>query len=304
MFVSAGATAVRLKARSEMDSEARLRLALTALEVQRTPGRIDRALEVEGIDGLVRNFADLDPAQRQRINDDVDGLLRREIDVVIRWTSDYPQRLHAVAQAPPLLFYWGNRALLDCDGVGMCGARDCSPAGLEAARICGEQVAALGLNVISGYARGVDTETHLGALRGGGRTLIVLAEGINRFKQKRAFSEVELDPERMAVISQFAPGQVWTVGNAMARNTVIAGLARALVVVEAGESGGTLNAGMRALQMRRPVLALDFSIGTPTGNQALFEKGAVRVSSSKGLRASLDRLKAESAVEGRQLHLI
>jgi len=286
-----------------MDAAARLRVALTAIEVHRTPGRIDRTLEAQGIDGIAAELADLDPVQRHRIEDGVDALLQRDIDVLIKWTSDYPRRLHAVAQAPPLLFYWGNRALLAGDGVGMCGARDCSPAGLKAAWICGEQVAALGMTVISGYARGVDTETHLGALRGGGCTVIVLAEGIKRFRQKRAFAEVEFGSERMAIVSQFPPDQAWTIGSAMARNTVIAGLARALVVVEAGETGGTLNAGLRALQMRRPVLALDFSSGTPRGNQTLLQKGAVRVSSSKGLRTSLAQLKAQSAVEGRQLHL-
>jgi DNA processing protein len=281
-----------------------LRLALVALEVHRTPARISRALESGGSTGLVRAREELDPERRDQVDAQAEALSSQGIRALIRGLDGYPTRLDGVPQAPPLLFCLGNLAVLSGDGIGMCGARNASAAGLEAARTCGVEVAALGMNVISGYARGVDTETHLGALGAGGRTIIVLAEGITRFRRKKVFGDSDFDPNQVVVVSQFAPGQVWTVGNAMTRNTVIAGLARALVVVEAGETGGTLNAGLRALQMKRPVLALNFTTGTPLGNQALFDQGARAVSNRRELRTALQALADDSGTSQRQLHLL
>jgi DNA processing protein len=294
----------QLTSMTDLSESDLLRLAFVALEVHRTPARISRALEFGGPTGLMQAREELDRERQDRVDAQAEDLSSQGIRALIRGLDGYPTRLDAAPQAPPLLFCVGNPRVLSGDGIGMCGARNASAAGLEAARTCGEEVAALGMNVISGYARGVDTETHLGALGAGGRTIIVLAEGITRFRQKKVFGDSDFDPNQVVVVSQFAPGQVWTVGNAMTRNTVIAGLARALVVVEAGETGGTLNAGLRALQMKRPVLALNFTTGTPLGNQVLFDQGARAVSSRRELRTALQALAEDSGTPQCQLHLL
>jgi DNA processing protein len=227
-----------------------------------------------------------------------DDLCFREVDVVVLGEERYPRRLAQARGAPPILFCWGNLDLMQERGVGMCGSRHASEKGLEAARVCGLEVAGHGLVVISGYAKGVDTETHLAALGSGGRTVIVLAEGIDGFRRKRVFDEVGFEPERVLVLSQFAPTQRWNVGAAMTRNGIITGLGRALVVIEAGETGGTLNAGLQALEMGRPVLALQFaSQDTPAGNQALFDKGAVPIRGRQHLGKVLDVIKSDKGSE-------
>ena len=218
---------------------------------------------------LLRDGADA--ALRRRWDQGSDGtcqaalvlareMAERGVGVIVLGDPEYPDRLAETPTAPPLLFCWGNPALLRMPGVGMCGSRDVSERGLQAARTCGEAVARKGLTVTSGYAKGVDTETHLAALGQGGRTIIVLAEGFVHFRQKKAFGREGLNAKHVLVLSQFAPSQSWTVGAAMTRNGVIAGLGQALVVIEAGETGGTLNAGMQAIRMGRPVLA---HVGTP-----------------------------------------
>ncbi len=219
--------------------------------------------------------------------DQVEALDRRDVDVCFYGEDPYPPRLAQISGAPGLLFMWGNPDLLHTPSVGMCGSRHASPKGLEAALTCGLEVAAHGLTIVSGYAKGVDTETHLAALRSGGRTIIVLAEGISHFRVKRSFRDVGLRRDHVLVLSQFPPAQRWNVGAAMTRNRVISGLGRALVVIEAGETGGTLNAGFQALEMGRPVLALEFSEGTPTGNEILFDKGAVRIDRRSALGKAL-----------------
>lgn len=283
----------------------RLQLAVAAFEIHRTPTKVRAALWPGGLNA----FADqIEPSQLRLFAGEAQRLHDADIDVVALGEDRYPRRLSNLKSAPPILFLWGNTDLLNANGVGMCGSRSVSARGLEAARTCGLEVAQHGLVIISGYARGVDTETHLAALESGGRTVIVLAEGISDFKRKKAFGDVPFDEEHVLAVSQFAPGQRWNVGAAMTRNGVIAGLGRALVVIEAGETGGTLNAGLRALDMGRPVLALAFSSQeTPAGNQALFEKGAVPIHSKQHLVRVLDAVDATPLAEdlrGEQLSLL
>ena len=158
------------------------------------------------------------------------------------------------------------------------------------------------MTVVSGYAKGIDTATHLAAVKAGGTTVIVLAEGILRFRRKRAYAHEGFDWSRSLVVSQFPPLQTWSVGAAMSRNAVIAGLGLALVVVEAGETGGTLNAGLQALDMGRPVIALDFSSQTPPGNAILLRRGAVGARSTRELAGILTNL-PEPSPSARQLQL-
>jgi DNA processing protein len=150
--------------------------------------------------------------------------------------------------------------------------------------------------VVSGNARGVDAEAHGTAVREGGSTILVLADGIAQFNW-RAWADDEPDHSRIAVMSQFRPGQVWTVGSAMTRNATIASLSSALVVIEAGETGGTIEAGKTALRMGVPVLTLEFGAGgdqTPPGNRALIARGATAIRSRAELRTAIDKLEGGS----------
>lgn len=214
-------------------------------------------------------------------------LHQRDVRVALIGEPEYPDQIARSDSPPPCIYYTGNHALLESRGIGMCGSRDASARGLDAARACGEEVATHGFNVVSGYARGVDMETHLAALRSGGQTVIVLAEGILHFRVKRVMRDA-LDWDRVLVLSQFAPAQAWTAGGAMTRNGVIVALAEALIVIEASERGGTLNAGERALRARKPVIALNFDDATPEGNRKLFASGAISIEKRSDLTRYLD----------------
>jgi len=221
----------------------------------------------------------------------------RNMGMLVPGDDRFPDQLLELKNPPSYLFYWGNLGLLEERGVGMCGSRNVSGRGLEAARACGEEVAGEGWHVVSGYAKGVDTETHLAALNAGAGTVIVLAEGILNFRRKRVFDSVPFDADRVLVLSQFPPSQKWSAGGAMTRNGLIAALGEALVVVEAGAKGGTLNAGMHGLNLRRPVFALQFSDETPAGNQRLLDAGAQAVKTRRALKERLRALASRPAVK-------
>jgi DNA processing protein len=281
----------------------RLTSALLALKVHRTPSKLRTWLRSVGDPFLDESLArELPAADVAAVANEAADLTAHGIDVALLGAPPYPTRLAGLKSPPPILFFKGNAKLLNAPSIGMCGSRSATERGLRAAMASGEEVARKGLTIVSGYARGVDTETHLAALLSGGSTVIVLAEGILHFRKKRAFAPTGLPEDRVLVVSQFPPGQRWTAGAAMTRNGVITGLSRALVVIEAGEAGGTLNAGLQAIAMQRPVLALEFADGaTPPGNEALFRKGALRVRSRQQLSALLDSVQATDMNQPLQL---
>ncbi|MEW2211054.1 DNA-processing protein DprA [Streptomyces globisporus] len=271
------------------ETERDLFLALVAFATARTASRIDAVLREKGVSGLDGLAKTLEEDQIAECQDKAAELYGRGIFAVIRGTSRYPEMLiHNEKASAPVLFCYGNDKLLKAEGIGMCGSRAVSEMGMKAAIACGEEVSKRGLSVISGYAKGVDTATHLAALRSGGSTVIVLAEGFDHFRVKQTFSD-HFDLERLLVLSQFPPGQPWQAHAAMTRNKVIFGMGRALVVVEAGERGGTLAAGEGAIRMGRPVFVLNFGKDTPPGNKLLLGKGGYPVDNREALGRILDK---------------
>ncbi|MDI6709995.1 MAG: DNA-processing protein DprA [Bacillota bacterium] len=190
---------------------------------------------------------------------------------------DYPPllKVRLGIKAPPFLVVLGNDRLLKKLGVGFCGARRASERGLAVARDCAEQLVRKGLNIVSGYAAGVDIATHGAALENGGTTTIVLAEGVFHFRVRRELKDV-WDWQRVAVVSEFLPGLPWQVRQAMQRNATICGLSAAMVLIEAGSTGGSIEAGRAALRMGVPLYAPVYE-GMPasaTGNRELLRQGA------------------------------
>ncbi|QIK08249.1 hypothetical protein G7Z12_21665 [Streptomyces sp. ID38640] len=275
----------------------RLRFSLAAFSALGTPTKIDARLRESGVAGLAALYDGLEAVIKQEVDDKALVLADKGIRVLLRSEDAYPQPLlHKERSSAPILYYWGNPQLLYADGVGMCGSRSASDLGLKAAQECGREVSARKMSVISGYAKGVDTATHLAALNSGGSTVIVLAEGFNHFRVKKDYKDT-FDPEKVVVVSQFPPSQPWLAYAAMARNKVIFGLGRALVVVEAGEKGGTLAAGEGALRMGRPVFVLNFGSDTPPGNKILLSRGGYSISSREQLGKVLDRRPTPAATQ-------
>jgi DNA processing protein len=274
---------------AELDID-NLQLAITAVRHGRGARRLAAQIRREGSAAVEHLYEDLAPDSRSEVVAEARVLADEGIEALLLEHDSYPAALAKERQAPPALFYRGNRDLLAAKSIGMCGARRASAQGLKAARVCAEEIARCGLVVVSGYARGVDTEAHAGALDVGGGTVMVLAEGIRRFKIKGWLASRSYDPSQVVVISQFTPSHTWAVGAAMSRNAVIVGLSLGIVVIEAGDSGGTLNAGLQALDNGRTVFALEFRREMPPGNKILLDRGAVPVGSRGQMRHRIREL--------------
>jgi DNA processing protein len=197
---------------------------------------------------------------------------------------EYPQRLRVVLgkHAPEVLYARGNLSLMDQHSISFCGARNASDKGIEAAALCARTASKNSFVITSGNARGVDRATHREALQNDGSTILVLPEGLGHFRIPAELRDV-WDWNRVLVISQFEPETVWKSYHAMARNKVIMGLSCAMIVVEAGEKGGTRAAGEEALKLGMPLFAVDYGFDETVapGNRALIIRGAKPLKRSK-----------------------
>lgn len=158
----------------------------------------------------------------------------------------------------------------------MVGARSCSGYGAHVGRTVARDLAAAGVVVVSGLARGVDAEAHRGALEGGGRTVAVLGCGIDRDYPRAHASLAARIAASGAVVSEYPPGTEPAPWRFPARNRIIAGLARAIVVVEARARSGALGTADFALELGRDVFAVpgEITAALSAGTNDLLRQGA------------------------------
>ena len=186
----------------------------------------------------------------------------------------YPALLREIYSPPPVLFYRGS---LDpsASRLAMVGARRASPYGKHAAEEIAAGLAATGITVVSGAARGIDTASHRGALTKG-RTVAVLGCGLDVVyppENGRLLAEIA---ERGAVLSEYPPGTRPLAPFFPARNRIISGLSRGTIVVEAAEKSGSLITAELALSEGRDVFAVPGSVYSETsrGCHRLIQAGA------------------------------
>src|SRR5262249_35767776 len=147
----------------------------------------------------------------------------------------------------------GDSGLLELPAVAVVGARSCSAYGAHVARLLGRELAAAGLVVVSGMARGIDGEAHRGALEASGLTGAVLGCGVDRNYPSAHAELARRIGESGLIVSEYPPGVEPAPWRFPARNRLIAGLASATVVVEARERSGALITADLALEEGREV---------------------------------------------------
>jgi DNA processing protein len=198
-------------------------------------------------------------------------------DVRVLERSRFPPLLRAIYDPPARLYVrGGDEAVLELPMVAVVGARSCSPYGAQVARRLGRELAAAGLVVVSGLARGIDGEAHRGALDAGGLTVAVLGCGVDRDYPASHATLAERIRERGLIVSEYEPGVEPAPWRFPARNRIIAGLSAATVVVEARERSGALITADLALEEGRDVLAVpgEITSSLSAGSNALLKLGA------------------------------
>ncbi len=190
----------------------------------------------------------------------------------------YPALLGALP-TPPRLEVLGSLEPGDALAVAIVGSRRPTPYGVEVAEALAAELAARGVTIVSGFARGIDTAAHRGALHGGGRTLAVLGNGIDVVYPPENRDLAQAIQRQGAVISQFPRGTVPLPYNFPTRNRTIAGLALGVVVVEASEKSGALITAGLAGDLGREVFAVPGRVTSEVsrGSHGLLRDGAILV---------------------------
>ena len=201
--------------------------------------------------------------------------------VLIAGEPLFPPQLTEIPEPPPVLYVWGDVALLAKPSVALVGSRDHSTYGAEAARVLASGVAQRAV-VVSGMARGIDAIVHTAALDGGGGTVGVLGNGFDVIYPAANRALYERMVQHGCLVTEHPPGERPHAGSFPRRNRIISGLAKAVVVIEADAKSGALVTADAALAQSRHVMAVPGPITSRTsvGCHMLIQQGAKLVFSA------------------------
>ena len=208
-------------------------------------------------------------------------LARFHVKLIALWDENYPPLLRSTYNPPVVLYCRGELPSFQRT-IAVVGARKASPYGRNVAQSLAEHLAARGVAIVSGGARGIDTKAHEGALRAGGATVAVAANGLDQTyppENKNLFAAIA--DNGGAVISEYPFGTAPAPMSFPARNRIIAGMSHGVAVVEAALRSGSLITADFALEEGRDVFAVPGSIYSKTsrGTNELLRKGAIILTS-------------------------
>jgi DNA processing protein len=221
---------------------------------------------------------------------EVRRIKRAGIEIVTWDDAAYPCRLAEIHHPPPLLYRLGDFVPEDRWAVAVVGTRQVTPYGRSVTERIASHLAASGLTIISGLARGVDGIAHRAALQAGGRTIAVLGSGLDTIYPPEHEALVRDIQQQGAVISDYPLGTLPEPTNFPPRNRIISGLSLAVVITEAGQSSGALITASFAADQGRDVMAVPGDVTRPTsqGCNRLIRDGAQPVSGAEDILQALD----------------
>ncbi len=229
------------------------------------------------------------------LDDEYNLVLKHKAQIVSCLEENFPKNLQEIPDAPVVLYYKGNLAANDEAAVAVVGSRMASFYGLSLAEKFARRFAELGITVVSGMARGIDTAAHRGCLQASGRTLAILGCGLTHIYPRENKGLMESIEKQGAVISEFPMATPARAYNFPRRNRIISGLSLGVLVVEASLKSGALVTSRCALEQGREVFAIPGQIDHPTaqGPHRLIKEGAKLVNGVEDVLEEL-RLPLES----------
>lgn len=260
--------------------------------------------------------ADLDPrgvekflGNRDQINPEheADLLKKCGASVLVHGESGFPQVLENIPQPPVLLFCRGALEETDFPAIAVVGSRKVSSYGRRVAEKIVGELADAGITIVSGLAFGADTLAHKIALEHGGRTIAVLGNGIDTVypQTNKSFAEKFVNENRGVLLSEYLPHTEMHPEYFPVRNRIVAGLAKATLILEAAEKSGSLITAELAVDQGREVFAVPGEIFAEqsAGCNQLLEKGqacpalsGVQILASLGLRNLAEKKVAQKNI--------
>ncbi len=200
---------------------------------------------------------------------------KQKVDILLYKDEKYPNLLKEIYDPPAILYSRGSMDIEEVS-ISIVGSRKASYYGLKTAEKLAFQLASLGIIIVSGMAKGIDSYAHRGALQAKGKTIAVLGCGVDVIyptENKELMGEIE---RKGLVVSEYPLKTLPKANNFPARNRIISGLSLGTIIIEAGEKSGSLITAEFALEQGRDVYAIPGNIGTQynKGSNNLLKEGA------------------------------
>lgn len=218
------------------------------------------------------------------------------IKLLLKESSDYPVLLREIPLPPFGIYVLGNLEHSD-PAVGIIGTRAATPHGKATAKTFAITLARAGVPIISGLALGIDAEAHRGTLDASGKTIAVLGTPLDNFYPKQnSLLAREILKNGGAIISEFPLGHTYSPSNFLARNRIVSGLSRGILIVEAPERSGSLATARFAIDQNRDIFVIPGNINSNNykGSNALIKSGAMLVTQPEDILEYYNLTSAES----------
>ncbi len=235
-------------------------------------------------------------AGNPEIDVEIERVAKSQVSLLVKGAADYPASIASIPDPPLLLYVRGELTPADDVAVALVGSRQCTEYGRRIAARLATGLARAGATVISGLARGIDGVAHRAALQAGGRTVAVLAGGLSRIYPPEHKELADQAAASGALITESSMAQEPLPGLFPARNRLISGMSRVVIVVEAGEGSGALHTAHHAAEQGRTVMAVPGPVdaAASAGCNALIRDG---VALCRNVEDVLEELHGVSVVE-------
>jgi DNA processing protein len=233
-----------------------------------------------------------------QVDKELEQMDRHEVRVLVLGSPEYPAALASIPDPPHLLYMRGNLTSQDARAVAIVGSRSCTAYGRRITERLAQGLAQAGFTIVSGLARGIDGVAHRAALQAGGRTVAVLAGGLSKIYPPEHADLAREVQASGALITESEMAMEPMAGMFPARNRIISGLSRAVLVVEAADRSGALITASHAAEHGRPVMAVPGPVDSTAsgGTNALIRKGAILVREVEDILEELEGVRSSPSL--------
>ncbi len=233
-------------------------------------------MNIKGFNETLANML-LDKEKRDKLEKYMEDMQKQGIDIVTIEDKEYPQLLKNIYDYPISLYCKGNKKILNRISFGIIGCREASSYGIKVARYFSYYLSQKGSNIVSGLAKGIDSHAHIGALQANGKTIGIIGSGLDViYPKENQYLYDKIIKQNGAILSEYPLGVEPIKMHFPARNRIISGISKGIIVVEAKKKSGTLITVDFALEQGRDVYVVPGNIDSinSVGTNDLIKQGA------------------------------
>ena len=260
------------------------------LNKYKTPERIynlkkEEILKIKGFSEALAECI-IDKENKENLKKQIDDIQEQNIKIITIKEKEYPQLLRTIYDYPVSIYVKGNEKILNAPTIGIVGCRQSTAYGEKVAQYFAYNLSKRSINIISGLAKGIDSQSHIGAIKAKGITIGVIGSGLDIvYPKENQYLYDKIIRENGAIVSEYPLGVKPEKMNFPARNRIISGMSKGILVVEAKKKSGTLITVDFALEQGRDVYVVPGNIDemNSVGTNDLIKQGAQMVTSHKDI---------------------